>query len=601
MNTSLFSLSFKVDELSLFFLLLISAVSIYVFMYTIKYRHEYKGRPFILPLMLVFVLSMLLVVVSSDIITFLIFWELMSLSSFLLVISEGRKELMKAGVLYFIITHIGTAFITASFYLLSIKTSSFGFYAYGHAADWLILFLAIVGFSAKAGVIPIHVWLPHAHPVAPSNVSALMSGVMVKVPIYGILRFLYDFGKMDSGWTGILILAVGSISAIGGVMYALGQHDLKRLLAYSTIENVGIILMGVGISCWALTKGYAALSSLALLVAMLHILNHALFKSALFMGAGLVHKYTHTRNMEDLGGLAKRMPITSALFLVATMAISALPPLNGFVSEWYLYMSLIGVSFTKDIYASYVAMGSIALLSLTGALACACFVKVYGITFLGRARSDHAEKANEAHPIETISLAIPVILCIIIGVYPSPWISMLNPLIVSMTGEAVNPHPFAGISLVGKADYSAVMPFLIAAAFAVLSVVLYFALKAVSRGGVRYYETWACGLDEENPRTQLSAGAFSYAIRRVFSMFYSTVSEINFEEDVKKYFRRKIFYKEKISDPIENFLYVPVKDFMVRLSERFASVIETDDINRCLGYIFLALLLSLMALGVLAW
>ena len=335
----------------------------------------------------------------------------MALTAYCLVSFEHEKaETRNAGVLFFIMSHIGTGCLILGFLLLFQAAGGHspgdygfdGFHALGEkmspgrrdAAFLLFLF----GFGVKAGIVPLHIWLPEAHPVAPSNVSALLSGVLIKTGIYGLTRVLFDFLGTPPNWWGVTVLTIGTISAVLGVLYALMEHDLKRLLAYHSIENIGIILMGLGASLMFLHTNHPVLAALALIAGLYHTINHAIFKALLFLGAGAVLHATHTRNMEEMGGLIKRMPKTAFFFLIGAVAISALPPLNGFVSEWLTYQSLLQGFGTTDSLVRLMFPLSGAMLALTGALAAACFVKAFGITFLAQPRSEHAAQAHEAAP-----------------------------------------------------------------------------------------------------------------------------------------------------------------------------------------------------------
>ncbi len=601
-----FALTFKIDRLSIFFVILIALVSIFISVFSLKYSEEYKEKPHIFFLGLLFILSMILVVLSYDMVTFLIFWELMSLTSFFLVISDGNSESKKAGRLYFLMTHIGTVFITSAFVLLYLKSSSLSFGNYKDIAGILILLLAVTGFSIKAGLLPFHAWLPHAHPVAPSHISALMSGVMVNVAIYGILRFLFIFGLKGYPYLGILLLILGALTAFFGIMNALVQKDIKKTLAFSTIENIGIIYMGIGLSYWASVEGYKIIAVTALLAAILHVLNHALSKSALFMGSGIILKNAHTKNMEELGGLSKKMSFFSVLFLIAAMSISAVPPLNGFLGEWYLYVSLIGAAQTHNLYIVYFSIISIALLSLTGVIAGAAFAKLYGITFLGKHRSDKAKNAAKTGLIENISLSFPVLLCIVIGIYPYPLISVLGGLIsylfrglVSGGGilRAFGSNPFSALSPVQtykNYSYSMYSPMLFITGILIFLGLAAMFFKIASNGKTRKYKTWDCGLEEDNKAAQFSGSGFSYGIMRVFSTFYSTASEIKFDTDVKKYFRKDTVYSEEISDIFEMKVYEPLKKYILKASNYLSSIFETENMNLSLSYVFLSLVLCVI-------
>ncbi len=593
-QSSFINFSFKFDALSLFFVIFISSISLFISIFSIKYGDKYDDKPSLFVYSFLFIVSMLILVISNDMLTFLIFWELMSIFSFLLVIYEGNEESRKAGFLYFLMTHIGTILITAAFIMLYLKTSSFSFDYYKGAAGIIILASAITGFSIKAGIMPFHTWLPYAHPVAPANISAVMSGVMVNMAIYGILKFLFVFSLGSNSFLGIILLVIGALSALLGIMYAMVQKDIKKLLAFSTIENMGIIFMGIGISYWARIENFKSLEYLAMIAVLLHIINHGLSKSSLFMGSGLIDKYTHTRNMEKLGGLSKKMGQLSVLFLIGVMSISAMPPLNGFLSEWYLYISLIGSVFTGNMYMVYFSIISIALLSLAGAAAGAAFTKLFGITFLGKPRTANAENAKKSHVIERIGIALPVLLCIYIGVYPYQIISGLNSVIFYLTGGTVNPNPFTAVRAVKIQSFSLYAPAIIAAMFIVLLLIIIFYFKIFASDKKRVFETWACGLDEKNSKAQYSGSGFSSSIMKVFSSFYSSVSEINFEKDVKKYFRSKSVYTEEVSDIVEKYIYIPIGKLYFKISEFFNRAANSANINVSLGYLFLTLIVCII-------
>ncbi len=408
-QTQLFGvLAVSADRLSALFLGIISllgaAVSIYSFGYAVEFLQR-RNIALLVFLYNTFLLSMAGVVLADHVVLFIFVWETMSLSSYFLITYEHEDPASRrASFLYVVMTHIGTAFLIVMFVLLYSQTGSFSFEAFKAVGSRLpvvvqsaVFLCATIGFGIKAGIIPFHIWLPEAHPAAPSNVSALMSGVMIKTGIYGMVRVYFDFmGTNIPEWWGILILIVAVASSVLGVLYALMEHDMKRLLAFHSIENIGIILMGVGGALLFSSLGNKSLAAVALIAGLYHVLNHATFKGLLFLGAGSVLQATHSRNIEELGGLIKRMPWTSFLFLIGAVAISALPPLNGFVSEWLTFQALLLGFHISDLTVKIAVPLTVALLALTGALAAACFVKAFGITFLGLPRSEHAENAHES-------------------------------------------------------------------------------------------------------------------------------------------------------------------------------------------------------------
>src|ERR1035437_3690464 len=427
--------SLSVDALSAYFLLVISLVAVAAAIYGPAYLrahspHAGRARQAAQVLALnVFLGCMAFVCCAGDAMTFLLCWEGMTLASYVLVVSDDRDgENARAGLLYMVMAHGGTALLLVAFLALTERAGAFDF----AALRTTLFFLSLVGFATKAGVVPLHVWLPRAHPAAPSHVSALMSGVMLKIPIYGMLRFGFDLlapvaGPLPSsgGWT---VLVAGTVSAVLGVLYALQQHDLKRLLAFHSVENIGIILIGVGLAMLLWRTGGAGemLATLALTAALLHTLNHAAVKGLLFLGAGSVLCRTHVRNIEELGGLARRMPWTAGLFLLGAVAISALPPLNGFVSEWLTFQALLGGASRFHGPAGLVIIFSAAMLALTGGLAAACFVKAFGVTFLGRPRSKRAEHATEAPASMIVGMAWLGLACVALGVAPGYAMRLLD-------------------------------------------------------------------------------------------------------------------------------------------------------------------------------
>ena len=362
--------------------------------------------------------SMSLVIVAADGVLFLVAWEVMALSSFFLVAFEHeRREVRDAAWTYLIATHLGTAFVVAFFLILGARAGSFDFDRIGGvsgARAGLLFLFAVIGFGTKAGFMPLHVWLPEAHPAAPSHVSAVMSGVMIKTGIYGLLRAVTLLGA-PAEWWGWLLVGIGLTSGVLGVLFALAQHDLKRLLAYHSVENIGIIALGLGIGLLGVSAGMPALAALGFAGALLHVVNHAVFKGLLFLGAGAVQHATGTREIDHLGGLLKRMPWTGAAFLVGAAAISGLPPLNGFVSEFLIYLGAFhggaALSGANAVAAIFVVLA----LALIGGLALACFAKAFGIIFLGEPRSEHALHAHEAGPAMRLPMLLLAAVCLAIG------------------------------------------------------------------------------------------------------------------------------------------------------------------------------------------
>src|SRR5659263_49086 len=441
---------FFVDTLSAFFILIISITAFAVSIYSTGYVREYFGKKnvgYLGFLYNIFILSMILVTSADNAIMFLIVWELMSVVSYFLVVYEHEKpETRKAGFIYIVMTHIGTGFIMISFLIFVGTSGSFSFGTFAEAGKTmtpllkdLAFIFALIGFGTKAGIVPLHIWLPYAHPEAPSNVSALMSGVMIKIAIFMLIRVFFDFLGASQSWWGYVVLTLGTMSAILGILYAVVESDIKRMLAFSSIENIGIILIGIGASMIFLASGKPVLSSIAAIAALYHLLNHSIFKGLLFMGEGSILYSAHTKNIEELGGLIKKMPKSAILILIGVLSISALPPFSGFISEWLTFQSLlIGFNLNESFPIITLSI-SAAILALTGALAAFCFLKFFGIGFLALPRSKHAEHAKEANTPMLIGMGILAALSILLGILPFYVLPVLERIAASFTG---NPDSF---------------------------------------------------------------------------------------------------------------------------------------------------------------
>ncbi len=602
------TMALRADPLSAFFLLVISLLAAVVSLYSFGYANEFLGRRHVglfLVLYNLFLLTMSGVVLAAHAVLFLFMWEGMSLTTYFLINYEHEDPAARrAGFLYVVMTHIGTMLLIVMFALFYAYTGSFDFEAWKSAGSRLPAFaptvifgLAVIGFGTKAGIVPFHIWLPEAHPAAPSNVSALMSGVMIKTGIYGIVRVLFDFlGGAVPEWWGIVILIIAVVSSVLGVLYALMEHDLKRLLAFHSIENIGIILMGIGASLLFLSLGNKPLAAIALIAGLYHVLNHATFKGLLFLGAGSVLHATHTKNIEELGGLVKKMPWTSFFFLIGAVAISALPPLNGFVSEWLTFQALL-LGFQLSHFAVKIAVPlTVALLALTGALAAACFVKAFGITFLGTPRSGRAEAARESSPPMIVAMGVLAAMCLLLGIAPGFAIGVLEPLAGSLLGASVAGQMITagGTLSVPSGVSTSVSPAAIAALLIVLTIVP-IAAGALIGGKLRRRTamTWACGLQAIEPRMQYTATGFSKPIRLIFSSIYRATHEIEISEETSPYFRPDISYELKTESVFLKFLYEPAYRLILRFARLFRRV-QTGRVQSYLAYIFFALILLLL-------
>lgn len=597
--------SFAVDGLSAFFLLMVSLISLVVAVYSIGYAREYENR-YSLGLMgflyNMFVLSMALVVAAYNAVLFLMAWEAMSLLSYALVVYENRNpDAARAGFIYIVMTHAGAALITLGFLLLAAQTGSFDFSSFTGAGATMpglfkgaVFLLLLAGFGTKAGLIPLHVWLPYAHPEAPSNISALMSGVMVKTAIYMLIRCIFEFLGVTDTWWGLLVLLVASISAVLGVLYALGEHDLKRLLAYHTIENVGIIMIALGASMAFMSYRLTSFAALALIAALIHVLNHAIFKSLLFMGAGSVLFATHTKDIEKLGGLVKRMPWTSAFFLVGALAISAIPPLNGFVSEWLIFQSLLlSFNFPEMIVKISIPI-AIGMLALTGALAAACFVKAYGITFLARPRSARAAEAREVPPTMLAGMAILALLCILTGLFSIVIVPAIDGVTTPIIGVSVASQMVDGIVMKPVSNsFSGMSPLAISILIAIALPAIYVITRYYGgRQKIVYGDTWDCGTPL-TARNEYTGTGYAKSINMIFSAIYRPGRELATQPTSSPHVKKEMPYSGHNEQLFEKYLYNPVGSLTVRAARRL-SFIQMGSIQAYLTYIFITLVLLLI-------
>ncbi len=519
--------------------LLVCVISVLAFaawLYGLSYFNEYydKGIGSIGFFMNLFIASMLMVILVDNAFWFLVFFELMSLTSYMIVIVDRDEKSLKGGFLYLIMAHIGFLMIALSFFLMASAAGSLEFSAFRQTAfapglATAAFALAFFGFGAKAGMVPFHSWLPQAHPAAPSNVSALMSGGMIKIGIFGICKVCFDLLGAAGGqvsW-GILVVVIGAVSSVLGVAYALREHDLKSLLAYHSVENIGIILLGVGTGIVGWASGNVWLAGIGLAAGLYHLVNHAMFKGLLFLGAGSVLHSTGTRNMEALGGLAHAMPVTAFCFLMGSLAISAIPPLNGFVSEWFTYQGLIGAAMSGDILLRVVFAFAVVALAITGALAVACFVKAFGVTFLGRARTDAAKDVKEVPAPMKASMIILTIACVALGL-GAAWFAPLFAGIASSMLAAPSVPLAVGATLVSQDTVSVMSPLLIAVVLAVVVAVCALLRNAANQaaGIVRDESPWACGY-EPNPHMGAIASTVGANVANFMGPLYTLRKRVN--------------------------------------------------------------------------
>ncbi len=600
--------SIHADALGCFFGLIVSLLGVSLSIYSIGYARGYYGRKSVGALGAFFNLLLLattLVFLADNAFFFLIAWEIMALSAYCLVSFEHEhEETRNAGVLYFVMSHIGTACLILGFLLLFQASGSYGFESFHALGDKMsagqrnvVFLLFLFGFGVKAGIVPLHIWLPAAHPVAPSNVSALMSGVLIKTGIYGMTRVFFDFMGTPPNWWGVTGLTIGTISAVLGVLFALMEHDLKRLLAYHSIENIGIILMGLGAALMFLHSGHPVLASLALIAGLYHTINHAVFKALLFLGAGAVLHATHTRNMEELGGLAKRMRWTALFFLVGAVAISALPPLNGFVSEWLTYQSLLQGFGTTTSLIRLVFPLSGAMLALTGALAAACFVKAFGITFLAQPRSDHARQAHEAPFTMLLGQGILVAACVFLGLFPTVFLKLFDPLTQQLTGQRLSQQLSVanGLVLSGVATQGGTVSTLglTLMLLCLLPVPLVLWVFFARRSKTRIAPTWDCGQRGLTPQMEYTATGFSKPLRMIFKALFRPHREVQREYDFSPYFTTTLRLESHVEEVFQTRIYRPLR-WLVLFGSRRLRALQAGSIQAYLIYVFVTLLALLL-------
>jgi len=597
--SSVFQFVFRGDALSGFFVVVISLVSLPVSLFSIGFTRNMKNPGLMAVLFSILILSMYAVVLAGNLVTFIVAWETMAVSSYLLIVFERNQETARAGLFYVVMTHIGTAFIIALFLVLARATGSpdfagmkAGMAQVPEAVRSMVFLFAVIGFGTKAGIIPLHTWIPRAYPVAPSNITPLMSGLMIKTAVYGLLRVAVDVLGKGPEWWGITVIVIGSVSAILGILYALMESDLKVFLAYSSVENIGIIFLGIGAAMMFTAHGLTPLAAIALTAALFHVANHALFKSLLFLAAGAVARASQTRNMEKLGGLLKLMPYTGFLFLIGALSISALPPLNGFVSEWMTYQALLLGFRSPSLISKIVSPLGGAALALTGAMVAAGFVKTFGATFLGMPRTVHAEQARETSVFIVAGMAVLASLCVIFGLFPGTAIQLAGPVVVLLTGMV--PHLYGG-GVLGIAQSSASLaPSALACTMVLgLAAALLFIRIVGGKRKTVVADSWDCGLPALTPRMQYTAAAFTKPIRIIFKRIYLPNRELKVSYLVKPFFVKSIRYGGGITPFFDRYVYDPVSRIIHAVAGK-VKLLQSGSLNLYLGYILITLIVLLI-------
>jgi len=595
---------FRLDALSAFFLVVANLGGAAASLYAIGYGQHEEAPRRVLPYYPAYLAGMNLVVLADDAFTFLVAWEFMSLTSWALVMANHRApENARAGYIYLVMASFGTLALLLAFGLLAGADGGYAFATIraNHPDAFtaaLVLMLVLAGAGSKSGLVPLHVWLPLAHPAAPSHVSALMSGVMTKVAVYGFVRILFDLVGEPVWWWSLIVLAIAAITTVLGLLYALMQRDLKRLLAYSTVENIGIIYIGLGLAMAFRASGMGLLAALALTAALFHVLNHSIFKSLLFFGSGAVLTATGERNMEHLGGLIHRMPKTAVAFLVGCAAISALPPLNGFVSEWLTFQAILVSPQLPQWGLRFLIPAVGAMLALAAALAAACFVKAYGITFLGRPRTPAAEAAQEVDRFSLTAMLLLAALCLLTGVLPGAVIDLLAPVSQALVGQRMPEQLYLPwVSIVPIAESRSSYNGLIILVFLMISGMLTamfihrFATRATRRSAA-----WDCGYPDPSSTTQYTGSSFAMPIRRVFG---TTVFHVRERVDMPRPGEtRAARFHVRVFDPAWRFVYGPATRAVLR-SAVVLNQLQFLTIRSYLSLVFATLVLLLLVVA--AW
>ncbi len=594
---------FRVDALAAFFLVVINLGGAATSLYAMGYGRHEEAPMRVLPFYPAFLAGMNLVVLADDAFTFLVAWEFMSLTSWAMVMAHHREPAnVRAGYIYLVMASFGTLCLLFAFGVLAGAAGEYAFAAMRVAPPaWgmglLAFAAALIGAGSKAGLVPLHVWLPLAHPAAPSHVSALLSGVMTKVGVYGFVRIAFDLLGAPTPWSGLVVLGIGGITATLGILYALMQHDLKRLLAYSTVENIGIVFVGLGLALAFQSNGLNWAAALAFTAALLHVFNHSIFKSLLFFGAGAVLHATGERHMDRLGGLIHRMPVTAVVFLAGCCAISALPPLNGFVSEWLTFQAILISPQLPQLTLKLMVPVVGALLALSAAFAAACFVKAYGIAFLGRPRTPAAEAAHEVDQFSLAAMMFMALLCLAAGVLPGVLIDLTAPVVTALLGARIPGQaalPWLSIVPIAqsRSSYNGMVILLFLASSGTLTALLIhrFATRATRRSAM-----WDCGFPLAVPETQYTSSGFAMPIRRVFG---ATLFHVRERVDMPRPGEMRAgHFRVKVFDPAWRFAYGPLTRSVAITATRL-NALQFLTIRRYLTLVFGALVVLLLVVAI---
>ena len=589
------------DPLSAAFAVIVNLAAAIVSGYAIGYGAHAREPLRVVPFYPAFIAGMNLVLLAQDAFSFLVGWELMSLASWALVLSEHRAaENRHAALVYLIMASGGALTLLLAFGLLAGPHGGYSFEAIRRVSSAgvgpIVLLLALLGAGSKAGLVPLHAWLPLAHPAAPSHVSALMSAVMTKVAVYGFVRLVFDLAGPPAWWWSVPVLLIAAVTALLGVLYALMEHDLKRLLAYHTVENIGIIFIGLGLALAFEASGMRAAAALAFAAAIFHVFNHSLFKSLLFMGSGAVLNATGERDMEHLGGLIKAMPVTAVAFLAGCIAISALPPFNGFVSEWLTFQAILLSPQLPQWVARLLVPAVGATLACSAALAAACFVKAFGISFLGRPRTKAASAAAETDRFSQIAMLLLALLCLLAGILPGFVLDSLGAVTQLAVGERLAPQSAQAWMRIVPVDihrsaYSGLFVFVMILLAAAATA---FVVRRVASHALRRSPAWDCGFPDASPATQYTAGSFAQPIRRVFgSVVFRAREAVAMPKPGDTAVAR---LQVELHDTVWDVLYAPIIRLVAATAERLNRM-QFLTIRNYLTLVFAALVALLIIVG----
>lgn len=589
----------RLDPLSAFFGVVINGGVLATSVYGMGLDRTKDVTPRVEPLFPLFVAAMNLVLLADDAYAFLFSWELMSLASWALVVARhASPENRRAGHLYLVMAAIGTTALVFAFGGLAGPSGGYAFdtiraHAPHAGVAILVLMAALVGCGSKGGLVPLHAWLPLAHPAAPSHVSALMSGVMTKVAIYGFVRIAFDLLGEPAWWWSLPPIVLGAITAVLGLLYAVFDGDLKRVLAYSTVENVGVIFVALGLALAFRANHQNAAAAVAMAAALLHVLNHSWFKSLLFLGAGAVLHATGQRDLDRLGGLIHRMPRTAVFFLIGALSISALPPLNGFVSEWLLFQSVLAAPAMPQATLNFASPAIGAMLALAAALAAACFVRVYGIAFLGRPRSEEARHAHEVPLVQQVAMGGLALLCILGGLFGAVIVAGLAPVLTALVGSglpnnASGPTPFSLVAFdVARSIYDAPI---IALFVAIASLTTLAVVHRLSERRTRRGPAWDCGFPDPSSATQYTASSVAQPLRRVYGAAVFAAREAVLMPPPGD--TKPARFSVTLVDFVWTTLYAAPGRLILRVSERL-NTLQFLSIRRYLVLMFAALVILL--------